>query len=210
MGSRTRGDAFGYLTPDSTPDERLCRSFSIPNSPEWLGNFMGAIYPLTLAAEWRKYGSLTPEECAATMQVIFDDAFLGGGSCNTVDTPFWDDASDIEDEASDDEQIWYGYVEDASAPAGELTFKEQASIWLFTGLIAVVATPAAAIAFHAIAAPFVLAAKADDLGELIRIVINGTDIVRVDTSGRAGEIIEIPVIPEHNDAGYDILIIKEG
>jgi len=72
-----------YLTPDTPQDEldRLQRSFCIPNNAEWLGVFMGAIYPLTREENWELHGIVTPSEAAATFQEIFDNAFYGIVGC---------------------------------------------------------------------------------------------------------------------------------
>jgi len=61
----------GYLTLDTVPDENSRRAFLIPTDPLWFGTFMGAIAPLLVADAWRKYGALTPEECADVWQEIF-------------------------------------------------------------------------------------------------------------------------------------------
>lgn len=61
----------GYLTPDSIPDERNLRSFSIPNDTAWLGTFMGALAPLMDSDAWRKFGALDPEQAAEEFQEIF-------------------------------------------------------------------------------------------------------------------------------------------
>jgi len=96
----------GYLTPDNVPEERFCRSFSIPNNTAWLGVFMGAIAPLLTEEAWRQYGELTPEECAAVWQDIF---FSWETACAAqVGTPFWDTATDVDDQETVLDQIWYG------------------------------------------------------------------------------------------------------
>lgn len=98
----------GYLTPDSIPDERQCRSFSIPNDTAWLGVFMGAIAPLLSEESWREFGTLTPEECAAQWQEIF---FSWETACSAgVGTPFWDTATDSDDEMTILDQPWYGRI----------------------------------------------------------------------------------------------------
>lgn len=96
----------GYLTPDSIPDERLCRSFSIPNDTAWLGVFMGAIAPLLNPETWREYGALTPDECAEQWQDIF---FSFESACALeIGTPFWDSGTNVGDQAVESEQPWYG------------------------------------------------------------------------------------------------------
>jgi len=81
-----RREVLKYLTPNTPADEleRFKRSFCIPNDAEWLGVFMGAIFPLTKAESWELYGMVTPDEAAAIFQEIFDEAFLGIGECDDM------------------------------------------------------------------------------------------------------------------------------
>lgn len=200
----------GYLTPDSIPDERLCRSFSIPNDTAWLGVFMGAIAPLLSEEAWRKFGDLTPEECAAQWQEIF---FSFQGACAVeLEAPYWDSAASVDDSLPADEQTWYGTVPDPEAPADELTFVENAFVWGFTGFLAYATWEvgfAPAILFHTVAPKFILAWKRGDVGEVIRIVIDGNEAARVDTTPYAeGEIVEVPIATEASELGHDLLIVQ--
>jgi len=78
----------GFLTPNVPPEERLCRSFSIPNDTVWLGTFIGALEALTSEAAWEKYGTLTPEEAAEAYREIIADALPGLiGECCTPSLP---------------------------------------------------------------------------------------------------------------------------
>lgn len=203
----------GYLTPDEAPDDLRCRSFSIPNDPRWLGNFMGAIYPLTQPENWRPYGTLTPDEAAAAYSEIFDAGYASTRDTCDVDiqTPFWDEASDVDDSEPADMQPWYGQVTNPTAPAAELDFVENALVWIFTGLIAA-ATPeigfAPAILFHTIAPKFIIAQKRGDFAEIIRIVVDGQDAAVIDTSSySAGDIIETPIIADPALDSHDLLIL---
>ena len=102
-----------------------------------------------------------------------------------VETPYWDDASDVETSEPVDTQVWYGEVTNPTAAPAELDFVENALVWSFTGLIAL-ATPelgfAPAIAFNTIAPKFLIAQKAGDIGEIIRIIVDGQDAASVNTS----------------------------
>ncbi len=61
----------GYLTPDELPDALAKRAFFVPEDPAWFGLLMGALAPLLEESAWRKYGELTPEQCAAAWQDLF-------------------------------------------------------------------------------------------------------------------------------------------
>lgn len=130
-------------------------------------------------------------------------------------TPFWDDGTDADDEMPVDEQEWYGEVLDSDAPAGSLTFVENAVIWLLAGFVAIAAAPtivggaAAAIFFRTIAQRFTLAWNRGDEREIFRVVIDAADYGTVDTDGLAyGDIIEMSVDGLADIGEHEILIIR--
>lgn len=207
-----RDPSIGYLTPSETPEERLCRSFSIPNSPQWLGNFMGACYVLTQEENWQKHGTLTPEECAAIASIWFDDAFYGTSDCvYTMQAPYWDTEENADDQEPSDEQPWYGFIEDFLAPIDELTWVENAAVWVITGFVAIAATPGAAIFFRTVARRFVLAVQTDNIGEIIRVIVDSSEY-SIDTSGHAaGDIIELEIFETDPELEtHDIYVINTG
>lgn len=156
----------------------------------------GALALLGEDENWEQFGDMTVEETTQIMREMlirwYDDACEPA----TVDTPYWDDASDVDDELSDVEQPWYGKVENASVPPDELTFIEDATIWIFTGLLAVATVEAAfvpAIAFRTIAPKFVVAIRTGDFGRIIRLFVDGSEAARVEDDG-SGDIINMPVV----------------
>lgn len=207
----------GYPTPTEIPDETTCLTLNIPASDEWWAIITGLLISLNMEWNWQQYeGGLAIEDAAAAWQVITDQALDRAAITNTcpadtVETPYWDDAEDVDDDAPSDDQPWYGYVTDPTVPPAELDFVENALIWGFTGLIAL-ATPelgfAPAILFHTIAPKFLIAQKAGDVGEIIRIILDGQDAALIDTTGHAGEIIETPIYPAESEDGHDIMIVQ--
>lgn len=130
-----------------------------------------------------------------------------------VPAPYWDDSDDVDDSLPADAQPWYGTVSDPEAPPAELDFVENAAIWALTGFLAVATWEvgfAPAILFHTIAPKFVLATKRGDLGEIIRILVDGEEAARVDTSSAApGDIIRTPIVADPAiTSGHDIAIIQ--
>lgn len=129
-------------------------------------------------------------------------------------TPFWDEDTTADDEMPADEQTWYGMVTNPDAPADELTFVENAVIWIFSGFIALVLAPAlpvgvaAALTFRTLATRFTLAFNRGDIAEQFRVIIDAQDYGTVDTSALAvGDVMELTVdgladLPEH-----DIMIV---
>jgi len=200
-----------FLTLDAPPEGRFCRVVRIPDTPEWVGTFDGLFSLLTNPNQWRQYGALTEEEQAEAWLAMFLDQ-TDVPMCIIEDgypTPFWDEASDLEDELSPEAQIWYGEVTDPDDPPAELEFIENAAIWAITGFVAYAAGIGSAVFFNTIAPRFVLAWKAGDVGEVIRVVIDAADYGTVDTSTVSpGEIISIDVLPDQELENHDILLVK--
>jgi len=131
-----------------------------------------------------------------------------------VPAPYWDDDADVDDEMPPDDQDWYGMVTNPSAPADELTFVENAVIWIFTGFIALVLAPAlpagvaAGLAFRSLATRCTLAFRRGDIIEQIRIVIDAKDYGTVNTGDVAvGEVIEVDVNGLEDLSAHDILLV---
>lgn len=64
-----------YLTPDSVPVGRFCRTISIPDDPTWVGLVDGVLSALADPALWRQYGTLTPEEAAQAWLEMIEGAW---------------------------------------------------------------------------------------------------------------------------------------
>jgi len=131
-------------------------------------------------------------------------------------TPFWDDDTSVDDEQPADEQDWYGEVTNPDAPADELTFVENAVIWLLTGFVAIAAAPtlpgaaAAAIFFRTTAVRFTLAFNRGDVREVFRVVVDAIDYGEVDTQDLAvGEIIEVAIDGLDDLPTHEIMLIKK-
>lgn len=101
----------GFPTPNEAPGIESCRVFSIPADEEWLALLMGAVSELTNPYNWFRNGSLTQQESADAFADIMDEAYAQAetGTCSvTIDAPFWDNATDVDDEVLVIDQIWYG------------------------------------------------------------------------------------------------------
>lgn len=128
--------------------------------------------------------------------------------------PYWDDAEDVDDEMPVESQIWYGKVTNPTAAADELTFVEDATIWIISAFIALVLVPAlpagvaAGLAFRTIAKRFTLAFRRGDILEQIKIIIDAKEYGDVDTSTVAeGEIIEVNIDGLDEADFHDILLV---
>lgn len=202
----------GFPTPSTIPGNTVCRVFRVPDNDEWLGVLMGAVEVLIYQRNWYNWGAVTIEDTIDAWRAIVDAAYAESltGTCptNMVDTPFWDSASDVGDDAPVDSQMWYGEVTNVLDPPASLTWFENAAIWTFTGLLAVSGTPAAAVLFNTVASKFVLSQKAGAVGEVIRIVVDAQDIAMVDTTGLSGQIIETPVVTTSGVSPHQVMLIK--
>lgn len=203
-----------FLTPESIPNGTTCRPVFIPDSEEWLATVSGALAVLTLPYMWEQHGAVTPARAAERMTQMLTEYY--DGACSqvaeeTVPTPYWDEAQDLDDEQPADLQAWYGYVTDWTAPIDGLTFVENAAVWTITGFVAYAAGIGAAVTFRTVARNFVLAVQREDVGEAIRVIVNGVQETKVDTTPYAvGDVIEVPIAVETEAEFYDIIIVGSG
>jgi len=205
----------GFPTPNSTPETSACRTFRVPASDEWLGLLMAAVESLTKDYNYYNWGALTPDETALAWNDILIEAWehsFTDGCPSGIPTPYWDEDSDVDDEYPSDMQPWYGTVDDPEAPPDELTFFENAAIWTFTGFLAVATIEvgaAPAILFNTIAPRFVLATRRGDLGEIIRILVDGQEAARVDTSSYSpGDVIRTNILADPEIETHEILMVQ--
>jgi hypothetical protein len=175
---------------------------------------LGAVDLLTNPYNWYKWGSYSPEESAEAWKEIWNEAVYEPACEVNVPAPYWDDDDDVDDEAPADMQPWYGYVTDPEVPPEELTFIENAAIWVITGFLAFATFEvgfAPAIFFHSIAPRFVLAWKKTDIRTIIRVIIDAVEYGRVDTADYPdGEVIEMAILANPELEGHDIQIIDMG
>jgi len=201
----------GFPTPNETPDEQAYLVFYFPDSNDWAGILLGALTPLTFAYNWYQWGEALPEETALVWAQIIQEAPYNVIPRN-IPAPYWDTDEDVDDDEPRETQEWYGYVTDPEAPPDELTFVENVAIWAFTGFVAFATLEvgaAPAIFFHTLAKRWVMAFKRGSIGEVIRVLVDGVEYGRVDTSSASeGEIVEVRVMPPDDDEPHDIMLIQ--
>jgi hypothetical protein len=207
-----------WLTPDTVVEAAdHCRQLLIPGSEEWLAIVSGALAELTLPYNWEQSGDLTPQEAAEIATSMLLGYYTGScaqGAEGGVPTPFWDEDTDVDDEYPADAQPWYGTVTDPEAAQEdiELDFVENFAIWTLTGFLAIATWEigaAPAILFSTIAPKFVLAMRRGNFGEVIRILVDGEEAVRVDTGGAAeGTVIRVPVVANPDLSTHNIAIVQ--
>lgn len=205
-----------WVTPPTLPEDKYCRQILIPNSPEWVGTVSGALLPLIYKNSWEQSeGGITPEVASEAAFAMLNAYWETVCADTEFPTPYWDDETSVDDEATSEEQTWYGQVTNPTAPPGELTFVENAVIWLLAGFVLVAAAPTiigaapAAIFFRTVATRFTLAFNRGDIREIFRVVIDAVDYGTVDTDGLAvGDIIELDVNGIAEAPTHDILIVR--
>jgi len=201
----------GFPTPNYVPTNDGYILFYLPADNEWSGLILGAAQQLAYHWNWYQWGDMLPEEAAEAFREIVNQApynLIEG----TMPTPFWDEDSDVDDELPDDAQPWYGYVTNPEAPADELDFVTNAAIWTITGFLAVATWEigaAPAILFNTVAPKFMLAVRRGDIGEIIRLWVDGSQAAEVDTSSyAAGDIIRVPVAGDPALSTHQIIMVQ--
>lgn len=202
------------LTPPPVdPDDPDLEMILVEYNPAWTKVLMAACDQLGQYSSW--VGTDDEKKLAVNRAIILKILLQTPVDITEeVPAPYWDDDADVDDEATPEEQDWYGEVTNPTAPANELTFVENAVIWIFTGFIALVLSPAlpagvaAGLAFRTLATRFTLAFRRGDIIEQIRIVIDAKDYGTVDTSTVAeGDIIEVDVNGLDDLDFHDILLV---
>lgn len=192
-----------FPTPNEVSPDTAYLVFYFPDTDAFPQLILGALKPLTFSYNYYQWGDLTPDETS----LLFDQ-IVGEAPYNLlpkdVPAPYWDDAEDNDDQQPSNDQEWYGEV-----TGEDLTWQENASIWLITGFLAATGQVGAAIAFKTIAPRFALAFRTGDVGGIIRVVIDASDAGTVDTySATTGEI-ERTFVGDPDLEEHDILLILE-
>jgi len=203
------------LTPPAVdPDDPDLEMILVEYNPEWTAVLMAACDQLLQYSSWSgDHDNKILAVCRASNLKWLLQNPVDVGEKN-FPAPYWDDETDVDDEMPADEQEWYGMVTNPSAPADELTFVENAVIWILSGFIALVLVPAlpagvaAGLAFRTLATRFTLAFNRGDIREQFRVIIDAQDYGTVDTEGLStGDIVELNIDGLAAADFHDILIV---
>lgn len=203
------------LTPPAVdPDDPDLEMILVEYNPLWTEVLMAAVDQLLQYSSWTgdHDAKIQAVNRAATLKWLLQEPV---DISDEIPAPYWDTEEDVDDSLPAEEQDWYGYVENATAPADELTFVESAVIWILTGFVALVLSPtlpvgaAAAVTFRTLATRFTLAFNRGDIVEQFRVIIDAEDYGNVDTDGLAvGDIVEMNVDGLPDAAFHDIMIVR--
>jgi len=203
------------LTPPSVdPDDPDLEMILVEYNPAWTKVLMAACDQLTQFTSWQGTDDekILAVNRAIILKILLQQPVEVGE--RDMPAPYWDDETDVDEELPVEEQIWYGEVTNPSAPANELTFVENAVIWIISGFIALVLVPAlpagvaAALAFRTLATRFTLAFNRGDIREQFRVLIDAKEYTTVDTDGMSeGDIVEINIDGLDEADFHDILIV---
>ena len=198
--------------PDIDPDEG--ETILVAYSPEWSKVLAATCDQMLQFTSWvgDHDAKILAADRALALKILLQTPVDVGE--RDIPAPYWDTPEDVDDELPVEEQDWYGVVEDATAAADEMTFSQNAVIWLLTGFVALVASPtfpgniAAAVTFRTLATRFVLAFNRGDIREQFRVIIDAQDYGEVDTDGmEEGDIVELTVNGLEDADFHDILIV---
>jgi len=199
--------------PEVDPDDPDLEMILVEYNPAWTEVLMAACDQLLLYSSWEgsDEDKILAVNRASNLKWLLQEPV---NIADEVPAPYWDDDVDVDDSAPVETQDWYGMVTNPSAPADELTFVENAVIWIFTGFIALVLAPsvpvgaAAAMTFRTLATRFTLAFRRGNIIEQIRVIIDAKDYGNIDTGTVAeGEIIELEINGLDDLATHDILLV---
>ena len=200
------------IPPEVDPDEP--ETILVEYNPEWTPVLMAAVDQLIQYSSWAgdHDDKIMAVNRASNLQWMLQNPVEVGE--REIPAPYWDDDEDVDDEMPVEDQDWYGMVTNPTAPADELTFVEDATIWIISAFIALVLAPAlpagvaAGLAFRTLATRFTLAFRRGDIIEQIRIVIDAQDYGTVNTGDVAeGEIIELQINGLDEADFHDILLV---
>jgi hypothetical protein len=184
----------GFPTPNEAADISSYLLFYFPDEA-WAQYILGALEPMTAGYNWYEAGSMSPDEAAEAFRIIIQQAPYNLLD-PTVPTPWWDEdsADDTDDEAPKEDQPWYGQIVIID---DNLTFVENAFIWVVAGFIAYAGLPGAALSFVPIAQKFVVTVKSNPLGGIIRFFADAVAIGEVDTYSPTDAATDVPLmLPE--------------
>lgn len=69
-----------WITPQNMPSAYVRRVVLMPDDPEWIANFLGALLTLTEQENHERLDGVTIAQAASVWQYVFDE-FLGGETC---------------------------------------------------------------------------------------------------------------------------------
>lgn len=195
-------------------DPDVPETILVEYNPEWTPVLMAAIDQLLQYSSWTGThdDKIAAVNKASNLKWMLQNPVYVGE--REVPAPYWDDETNVEDEEPVEAQTWYGQTSNPTAPPGDVTFVQNAVIWIISGFIALVLAPtlpvgvAAALTFRTLANRFTLAFNRGDIIEQIRIIIDAKDYGLVDTSTVAvGDIIEVDVNGLDDLPFHDILLV---
>jgi len=186
--------------PSTDPDEG--DQWTVCFGIAWLTVVLGALDQLLLPSTW--IGDADAIQQAQDRAALLKDMIGNPLSCvgSEVEPPYWDTASDSDDEALPEDQVWYGQY-------FEGTFTEVLENWTIAGFIASTGNVGAAIAFLTVAPKFRLAFKTGDIGGIVRVFIDANDYGTVDTSAGSEGIITRDYVADPDLETHQIYLVKD-
>lgn len=182
--------------PDVDPDEG--ELLAVAYNPAWQPVLEGALMQLLLPSTYigDHDAKILALNRAETLRLMLTEPID-----EPVPTPYWDEATDLDDELPASTQTWYGIFDG--------TFQETVENFVIAGFIAATGEIGGAVFFLTIAPKFRLAWKTGDLGGIIRVFIDAADAGTVDTYSPTEGIIERDYVGDPEVEEHEILIVLE-
>lgn len=197
-----------YITPNSIPAGRICRPVFIPDDPEWMAIVSGALNELAFAYNWEQVTGISAQDAAAVGLEMWLAHVQDECASDDVPTPYWTNADNVDDSLPADVQEWYGFFTDYDASWDDMSFVEQATVWLYSGMIASAYSPGAAIVFRTTVSKFLFAVRQRDFGGIVRLMIDGDDVATIDTSESPDTVTYIPVVGDPDVTEHEFRVIN--
>ena len=182
----------GYPLPDlEAITDDVCISLHVPDNPEVLRAFWGALLELTYPWNWAVEDTDETRPAAkATAQYMAD--WLA--TQRYANVPYV--CPNDEDPDEDDAPYWDDVVSAAGAGEGERWGYENILDWGVTAFLAVAGSPAAALFYKTTVSRARIAFKSLDAGAIVNILIDGilaAAVPTVSTTAGVSEIIEVDI-----------------
>jgi len=180
------------VPPEGEPDEG--EVISVCFNVNYLPFVLGALSQLLLQTTWK---TETPEDTRVTQQRMSGlITQISAGTCavEMVETPFYDEDGEVDDEQLLELQEWYEPIAD----------------WIIAAFLATTLTPLAAIAYKASIPRLRLAFRTGDSGVIVRVLFDGIEHI-FDTFNPVDEIkyLEVAANPVLEMSRMSVMDVPE-
>lgn len=183
-------------SPDVDPDAGDLVSASF--NAAWIPALEGSLSALMLPSTWE---GTSEEKILAIQRSAVLRSRIGEAAPREIPAPYWEDASEADDQMPEDTQIWYGYVSEGN-------FIEDAGVFLISNFLAATVSEKAAVLYATHQRKIRLAFLDGGEGNVVRVYANDILAAVVEMLG-TGEVREVDVITGYVDEAVEILQVLD-